>query len=94
MSLKSKDAKAVKEYDIETYTKGFVAESTIDGIVTKEYFQFREIQQIIHYPETGIEVVFFNGRRRVFYNDALGESQLLYNAVNNTMISWMNSNLN
>ena len=48
--IKSKDAKKVLEYDILTYTKGFIAQSTIDGSIVKEYFQFREIHQVIHHP--------------------------------------------
>lgn len=94
MPIKSKDAQKVKEYDITTYTKGFIAVHTLDGVVTQEYFQFKEIQQIIHYPDTGVEIVYFNGRRRVFYNDLVGESQTLFDSLNATMVAWMNSNLN
>jgi len=94
MSIKSNDAKKVKEFDILTYAKGFVASNTTDGILTQEFFQFKEIQQIIHYVNTGVEIVFFNGKRRVFYNDLAGQSLILYNALNSTMLTWMNSNLN
>ena len=94
MPIKSKDAKKVREFDILTYTKGFVASSTVDGIITQEYFQFKEIHQILHYPDTGVEIVYFNNARRVFYNDVEGESQVLYDSLNSQMILWMGSNLN
>jgi len=90
----SKDAKKVKNFEIDTYTKGFTASSLVDGILTQEYFQFKEIQKIIHYPDRCVEIVSNNGTRRVFYNDTLGKSQELYDGLNNTMVSWMNSNLN
>ena len=35
-----------------------------------------------------------NNKHRVFYNDVEGESLILFNMINNTMLSWMNSNLN
>ena len=91
---KSKDAKKVLEFDITTHKKGFVSETTVDGNTIKEYFQFKEIQQIIHHTNVGVEIVGLNNSRRVFYNDGIGESQVLYDAINNTMITWMNSNLN
>ncbi len=91
---KSKDAKKVKEFDIECYTKGFTSTYTLDGIVTNEYFQFKEIYQILHYPDIGVEIVNYNGGRRVFYNDVEGESLILFNLINSTILSWMNSNLN
>lgn len=92
---KAKDAKKIREFDIYTYTKGFVAESLDDeGNTVQEYFQFKEIHKIIHFPERGVEVVYFNESRRVFYNDEIGESTILYNLLNNTLVAWMNSNLN
>jgi len=94
MAKRFKDAKKVLEFDITTHTKGFIAESTIEGIVTKEYFQFKEIHQVIHHPGKGVEIVNYNDKRRVFYNDELGKSQELYDAINSTMSTWMNSNLN
>ena len=94
MALKSKDAKRVREFDINTYTKGFLSVNTTDNIITQEYFQYKEIQQIIYYPDTGVEVVFFSGKRRVFYNDAPSASLTLFNSLNASMVSWMNSNLN
>lgn len=94
MSIKSKDAKKVTEFDITTHKKGFIAESTIDGDTIKEYFQFREIHQIIHHVGIGVEVVFYNEHRRVFYNDEPGMSQSLYDAINLNLLNWMNSNLN
>ena len=94
MSLKSKDATKLLTYNITTYTKGFVSETTIDGIVNKEYFQFREIHKILHHPNKGVEIVGYNKERRVFYNDIAGESTTLYTALNNAMITWMSSNLN
>ena len=80
MSIESKDAKKVRTFMITTYTKGFISSYTIDGIVTNEYFQFKEIYQVIHYPNIGVEIVNYTGLRRVFYNDASGESQILFNS--------------
>lgn len=94
MPLKSKDAMKVKEFDIEAYTKGFTSTYTLDGIVTNEYFQYKEIYQILHYPNVGVEIVNYNGVRRVFYNDIVGESQILFDMIDSTMTTWMNSNLN
>lgn len=94
MSLKSKDAKKAKEYDISTYTKGITSTYTINGIVTNEFFQFKEISQIIHYPNIGVEIINYNGSRRVFYNDIPGQSQALFDSFNTKMNSWMTSNLN
>lgn len=94
MSGKSNDARKVKEFAISTYTKGFVASNTIDNILTQEFFQFQEIHQIIHYKNVGVELVLFNGKRRVFYNDLADQSVALYNSLNNSMISWMNSRSN
>ena len=94
MPHQSKDAKKVKTFNITCYTKGFTSDFTLDGIITNEYFQFKEIYQIIHYPDVGVEIVNFNGGRRVFYNDVSGESQILFDLVNNALISWMSSNLN
>jgi hypothetical protein len=94
MSLTSKDAKKAKTFAITTYTKGFISTFTLDTIVTNEYFQFKEIYQIIHYPGVGVEIVNYNGGRRVFYNDVSGQSLLLFNTINNALTSWMNSNLN
>ena len=92
---KAKDAKQIREFDIFTYTKGFVAESLdSEGNNIQEYFQFNQIQKIIHFPERGVEIVYFNGSRRVFYNDLTGESTVLYNLLNSTLVVWMNSNLN
>ena len=90
----SKDAKKVKEFNIEAYTKGFTSNYTLDGIVTNEYFQYKEIYQILHHPNVCVEIVNFNGGRRVFYNDVPGESQILFDLINTTMTTWMNSNLN
>ena len=94
MPYRFKDAKKVRYFDIETYTKGFVATSNIDNITTQEYFQFKQIYKISHYPETGVEIVLLNGNVRVFYNDDAGQSEILFNALNSTMVAWMNTNLN
>jgi hypothetical protein len=91
---KSKDAKKVKEFDIEAYTKGFTSTYTFNGIVTNEYFQYKEIYQVLHYPDIGVEIVNYNGARRVFYNDVPGESQILFDIIDSTITTWMNSNLN
>jgi hypothetical protein len=92
--LESKDAKKVKTFSIKTYTKGFTSTYILNEITTNEYFQFREISQIIYYPNIGVEVVNFNGNRRVFYNDTQGESEVLFDTINTAMIKWMGSNLN
>lgn len=92
--MKTKDAQKILEFDILTYTKGFIASSVVDGNTVQEYFQFKEIQQIILHSDAAVEIVNFNDSRRVFYNDTTGESQTLFDLLNNTMVSWMNSNLN
>lgn len=94
MPIKTKDSKKTLEFDITTYTKGFVAEVIIDGNTVKEYFQFKEIHKVIHHPNIGVEIVGYNNGRRVFYNDLSGEAQTLYDAINTNMLSWMDSNLN
>ena len=98
MSILSKDAKKVRTFSITCYTKGFTSTFTTQengvSITTNEYFQFKEIYQVIHYPNIGVEIVNYTGTRRVFYNDTTGESQILFNTINNALISWMNSNLN
>ena len=99
MPLVSKDAKKVRTFTITPYTKGFTSSFTAqDGngndIVTNEYFQFKEIYQVIQYPDFAVEVVNYSGSRRVFYNDTPGESLIIFDTINNALISWMNSNLN
>jgi len=94
MSLTSKDAQKVKNFAITTYKKGFTASSIIDEVLNQEYFHFREIHKIIHYLGRYVEVVNYNGSRRVFYNDLPSESQKIYDSFNNKMIDWMKSNLN
>lgn len=94
MVHKSKDARKVLEFDITTHKKGFISETTIDEIVTKEYFQFDEIHQVLHHPGKGVEIVMYNDKRRVFYNDEEGLSLVLYDAINGTMETWINTNLN
>lgn len=94
MSLTSKDAQKVKNFALTTYKKGFTSSNIIDGVLHQEYFHFREIHQIVHYPGRCVEVVNYNGSRRVFYNDSVGESQKIYDSFNNKMIDWMKSNLN
>ena len=91
---KSKNAKKLKEYDIDTYTKGFVSSSVDDLNTVNEYFPFDVISQIIHHPDIGVEIVQFNELRKVFYNDVVGESQIIFDELNNKMIAWMSSNLN
>ncbi len=93
-SHKSKDAKKVRDFNITTHTKGFKSTTTIDGNPAEEYFQFKDIYQIIHHPNIGVEIVGTNTNRRVFYNDETGKSQELYDMINSTMLSWMSSNLN
>lgn len=69
-----------------------MAQSTVNSTLTQEFFQFKEIQKIIHYPDAGVEIVFFNGTRRVFYNNGVGESLVLFNTLNDTMLTWMGLN--
>jgi hypothetical protein len=91
---KYRDSRGIREFGIKTLTKGFVSETTIDGSTVKEFFQFKEIHQVIHHPDVGVEIVGYNDKHRVFYNDVPGKSQELYDAINGTMQTWMNSNLN
>ena len=90
----SKDARKVRTFNIQPYTKGFTSDFTEDGIVTNEFFQFKEIYQIIHHPDVCVEIVNYSGQRRVFYNDTPGESKILFDILNDTMTSWLGSNLN
>jgi hypothetical protein len=90
----SNDAKKAKSFIITAYTKGFTSNFTLDTIITNEYFQFKEIYQVIHYPNVGVEIVNYNGGRRVFYNDSAGQSLVVFNTINTAMLAWMNSNLN
>ena len=92
--IKAKDARKVLDFDITTHIKGFIAETIINGSVYKEYFQFKEIHQVIHHPAVGVEIVGYNNKIRVFYNDEEGKSQLLYDGINVAMAAWMNSNFN
>jgi hypothetical protein len=94
MSLKFKDAKKVKQFNIETQKKGFTSSYVEGDNIINEYFQFKEIYQIIHFPGRGVEIVNFDTSRRVFYNDEDGKSQILFDALNTAMLSWMQSNLN
>lgn len=94
MSMKFKDAKNSKEFDIVPYKKGFVATSTVESKEIQEFFQFREIQKITHYPDTGVEIIMVNGNVRVFYNGDSGASENLFKTLNTTMIKWMDSNTN
>tara|TARA_R110002153_G_scaffold20115_1_gene68440 strand:+ start:490 stop:789 length:300 start_codon:yes stop_codon:yes gene_type:complete len=99
MSYNSKDAKKVKEFDISCHTKGFTSSFTVldekkNEILTYEYFKFKEIYQIVHYPSVGVEIINYNGDRRVFYNDSLGAAHILFTLINKAIVSWMNSNLN
>ncbi len=92
--VKFKNAKKTLEFDILTKTKGFIAEATEEGNTTREYFQFKEIHQIILHPNIGIEIVGYNDSRRVFYNDEEGEALIMFNLITGTMNTWMNTNLN
>lgn len=91
-SMKSKDSKNIKEFDIAVYEKGFISTSVEEEIVTQEYFQYREIHQIIHHPNRGVEIVGYNGRRRVFYNEE--NSSELFEMLTSKINSWMNSKSN
>jgi len=92
--VKSKDAKNLKEYNIEIYTKGFMATSVLKGITTNDFFHYKQIYNIIHHKNIGIEIICYNGLRRVFYHDLDGESQYLFNLVSAKMNEWVGSNLN
>ena len=91
---KSKDAQKVLVFDITTHTKGFIAETNVDGNTTKQYFQYNHIQEIILHSGVGVEIVEQNQKRRVFYNDEVGKASELFVAINATMLIWMDSNLN
>jgi len=88
MSIKSKDSKNLKEFDIVVCEKGFISTCEEEEFVTQEYFQYREIHQIIHHPNRGVEIVGYNGRRRVFYNE--GNSLTLFELLRSKINSWMN----
>lgn len=89
-SFKSKDAKKIKEFEIKISRKGFSASSYINNnVFSQEYFLFAEIQQIIHYPGTGVEIINHSGKRRVFYNDETGGSLNLFNELHKNMITWL-----
>lgn len=92
--MNPKDAKGLKEYNITAYTKGFVAVSTINGNVLKEYFQYKEIYNILHHTNVGVEFIGYNGIRKIFYHDNDGDSSNLFNLVSNKMLEWMQSNKN
>lgn len=92
--VKSSDAKRLKEYDITIYDKGFVAISVTNNNVFHEFFQYKQIYNILHHPSTGVEVLFYNGYRRVFYHSLPGESQFLFDMLHGSMTSWLGSNLN
>lgn len=64
--MKSSDAKRLKEYDILSYNKGFISTSTLNGVTTTDYFLYSRIYNLLHHPNIGIEVVSYNGNRRVF----------------------------
>ena len=91
---KSKDAKSLKEYNISDYTKGFVATSVLNGIITTDYFQYRNIYNIIHHSGIGVEIICYNGTRRIFYHNTVGDSQILFDLINTRMSTWVGSNLN
>ena len=91
---KPKDAKRLKEYDITAYTKGFLAISTLDGITTNDFFQYKQIYNIVHHPGVGIEIIGYNGNRRIFYHDDDGDSMILFDLVSTKMNAWMQSNKN
>lgn len=91
---KAKDAKRLKEYDILAYTKGFIAQSIVDGNTINDYFQYKQIYNIIHHPNVGIEIIGYNGSRRIFYHDDDGDTIILFNLVTDKMLAWMQSNKN
>ena len=90
---KSKDAKNSKEYDLEIYTKGFVASSKEENNSTEEFFQYKQIYNILLHPDIGVEIIFYNGKRRIFYNQNK-DLQDLFNTLTDKMQRWMKSNRN
>ena len=92
--VKSKDAKNLKEYDITAYTKGLLATSTINNITTHDYFQYKQIYNILHHKNVGIEIIGYSGIRRVFYHNTDGESQILFDLISAKMNDWLGTNLN
>ena len=91
---KPKDAKNLKEYDVDSYTKGFIAGSTVNNITTQDYFQYKQIYNIIHHPNTGVEIIGYNGNRRIFYHDLNDDSIILFGLLKDKMQIWMQSNKN
>ena len=91
-SFKSKNAKKIIEYDIDSYTKGFISTTIIDVNTVQEYFPFAQITQIIHHPNVGVEIVRSNNLRKVYYNDVVGESQIIFDDLNSKMVAWMSTN--
>ena len=91
---KPKDAKGLTEYDIFAYTKGFVAQSVVNGITVVDYFQYKEIYNIVHHPNVGIEIIGYSGNRRIFYHDNDGDSVILFDLIKSKMLDWMQSNRN
>lgn len=90
---KSKDAKNLKEYDIEVYTKGFVASSKEENIAIEEFFQYKQIYNIILHPDIGVEIIFYNKKRRIFYNQD-EDLKNLFDILTDKMQKWMKSNKN
>ncbi len=91
---KPKDAKGLKEYDILAYTKGFIAQSVVDGNTINDYFQYKQIYNIVHHPNVGIEIIGYHGNRRIFYHDDDLDTIILFNLIASKMLNWMQSNVN
>lgn len=91
---KPKDSKGLNEYDILTYNKGFTAKRFINGNTISDYFQYKEIYNLVHHPNVGIEIIEYNGNRRIFYHDEDGDSVILFNLVKAKIQDWLQSNKN
>lgn len=89
-NLKTQDAKKLKEFEIIPFRKGFVSSSKTEDIVMNEFFQYKEISQIIHHMNVGVEIINYNGGRRLFYNVEREKSEELYNSLNKRIFEWLN----
>lgn len=64
--VKSNDAKNLTDYNITAYTKGFVASGVFNNIMTNNYFQYKEIYNVVHHVGVGVEIICYNGIRKIF----------------------------
>jgi hypothetical protein len=87
--IKANDATKLKEYNITLYSKGFISSITLNNMIISEIIQYRQIYNIIHHPNIGVEIVFNNKKRRVFYNDTNIENTFFFDALNRGILVWL-----